>query len=58
MEDPYHLALDKTLPLGEYQLTVGMYDTETMVRIPAFDSVGDRLPADRIVICTITLVTP
>ncbi len=58
LEDPYYLAVDETLPLGEYQLSVGMYDSETTARIPAFDSEGNRLPEDRIIIGTVNLVAP
>jgi hypothetical protein len=58
LEDPYHLVLDENLPLGSYQLSLGMYDSETITRIPVFDSAGNRVPEDRIAVATITLGEP
>jgi hypothetical protein len=56
IEDAYYLALDESLPPGEYELSVGMYDFETLVRIPAFDSTGNRLLDDRIIVGSVNLV--
>ena len=56
IEDPYYLALDESLPPGKYELAVGMYDFETLERIPVFDSSGNRMADDRIVVGTVNLV--
>ncbi len=55
LEDFYYLLLDESLPPGEYELSLGLYDSETIVRIPAYDASGVRLPEDRIVVGKVTL---
>jgi hypothetical protein len=48
--DQYEIVVDAGAPAGEYQIEVGMYDLETMLRLPAFDEQGVPLPADRILL--------
>jgi hypothetical protein len=48
--DQYEIAVDHDAPVGEYQVEVGMYDLETMRRLPAFDEAGRRLADDRILL--------
>jgi hypothetical protein len=48
--DKYELVVDATAPAGEYQIEVGMYDLETMLRLPANDEQGNPLPSDRILL--------
>jgi hypothetical protein len=55
LEDYYFLLLDESLPAGEYELSLGMYDTDTFVRIPAYDAFDNRLAEDRIIVGKITL---
>jgi hypothetical protein len=50
LHDHHPLALGADLVPGEYELSVGMYDLKTLERVPAYDSVGERLPQDRIVL--------
>jgi hypothetical protein len=50
IEDSYEILLDGDLAPGQYELSVGMYDAETMERLPARDAAGKRLPDDRIVV--------
>jgi hypothetical protein len=50
IEDSYDILLDGDLPPGEYEVSVGMYDIETMERLPAYDAAGERQPEDRIVL--------
>jgi len=50
IEDSYDILLDGDLPPGDYELSVGMYDIETMERLPAYDAAGERQPEDRIVL--------
>jgi hypothetical protein len=50
IEDSYEIRLDDDLAPGDYQLSVGMYDTESLDRLPAYDVDGRRLPEDRIVL--------
>jgi len=44
--DGHALLLDPTMPPGEYGLWVGMYRLETMERLPAWSSDGQRLEGD------------
>jgi len=53
IEDSYDIALDEDLPPGEYELSMGMYDIETMERVPTYGPAGERLPEDRIVVGTL-----
>jgi len=48
--DDYVIALAEGAPEGEYRLAFGMYDLDTMKRLPAYDQTGQRLPEDRILI--------
>ena len=48
--DEYEIVVDAAAPAGEYQIEVGMYDLETMLRLPAFDEQGTPLPSDRILL--------
>jgi hypothetical protein len=45
--DEHEIAVDPTAPAGEYHIELGMYDLETMLRLPAFDEAGRRLHNDR-----------
>ncbi|MGC9398220.1 MAG: 6-pyruvoyl-tetrahydropterin synthase-related protein [Anaerolineae bacterium] len=38
------------IPPGEYRLGVGWYEAETGTRLPAFDSQGERIPEDRVML--------
>jgi len=58
LEDLHILTLPGDLSPGGYELSVGMYDLETMERAPAFDAGGARLPGDRVVLGTIRVETP
>ncbi|MBN1316670.1 MAG: glycosyltransferase family 39 protein [Anaerolineales bacterium] len=53
MEDSYEISIGEELPLGEYELSIGMYDSETLVRLQAFDASGERFVEDRIVLGTV-----
>jgi len=50
VSDEYEIVVDAAAPAGEYQIEVGMYDLETMLRLPAFDEQGTPLPSDRILL--------
>jgi hypothetical protein len=50
IEDSREVFLDGDLAPGEYELSVGMYDAETMERLAAYDAAGHRLHEDRIVV--------
>ena len=50
VSDEYEIVVDATAPVGEYQIEVGMYDLQTMLRLPAFDEQGNPLPNDRILL--------
>jgi len=38
------------LPPGEYTIEIGMYDLISGERLAAFDTEGERLPDDRIIL--------
>jgi hypothetical protein len=53
MHDSHSISLSPDLAPGEYELSVGMYDLETLLRAPATGGDGKRLPQDRIVLTSI-----
>jgi hypothetical protein len=53
MEDNYEVSLDKDFPAGEYELSLGMYDPESMKRLPAYGPTGERVTNDRVIITSI-----
>lgn len=55
IEDGHAIPIPPGTPYDTYSLSVGMYDPETLVRLPAFDADGNRLPDDRIPLTTIRL---
>jgi hypothetical protein len=48
--DPYLIPVEKGAPQGSYQLEVGMYNPQDVVRLPIFDENGARLPDDRVLL--------
>ncbi|HUT15747.1 MAG TPA: glycosyltransferase family 39 protein [Anaerolineae bacterium] len=54
--DEYGIKVDPDAPAGEYQIKVGMYDPESMDRLPAFDEIGRRWPDNCVVLWTSILV--
>ncbi len=46
--DRYVVPLSDDAPPGKYQIEAGMYDPRTMIRLPAWDARGGRLPDDRV----------
>ena len=58
IEDSYDIALGEDLPPGEYELSMGMYDIETMERLPTYDPADEHLPEDRIVVGTLHIEVP
>jgi hypothetical protein len=50
LEDSYEIVLDADLSPGKYELSVGMYDVESMERLLVHDATGSRLPDDRILL--------
>jgi 4-amino-4-deoxy-L-arabinose transferase-like glycosyltransferase len=53
--DEYEIVVDAGAAAGEYQIEVGMYDLETMLRLPAFDEQGAPLPSDRILLSKVQI---
>jgi hypothetical protein len=53
MEDVYGLQIEEALPPGDYELSVGMYDTETIERLPVYDPDSNLVPEARVVLGTI-----
>ena len=54
----YALKLEDDVALGTYELSVGMYDAQTLQRLPVFDNKGERQPDGRLVIDTIEVLGP
>lgn len=46
--DSYEIPINDDVPLGEHQLSLGMYDPRSMQRLPVYDSGGERVPHGRI----------
>ena len=58
VEDSYDILLGTDLPPGEYELSLGMYDMETMERLPAYNAAGERLPEERIIVGSLHIEVP
>jgi hypothetical protein len=58
IEDSYEILLDGDLASGEYELSVGMYDVESMERLPVYDVTGERLSDDRTVSSSLRVQAP
>jgi hypothetical protein len=58
IEDSYEILLDGDLAPGEYELSVGMYDAETMERLTVYDTTGKRLPDARITVGSLRVEMP
>jgi hypothetical protein len=50
IEDRYKIDLGRDAEPGHYELSLGMYDAETMERLPAYTATGERVLNDRIVL--------
>ena len=58
IEDGHDIFLSEDVPVGGYELSVGMYDPETMQRLPVYSPAGQRVPADRIVLGDVHVQAP
>jgi hypothetical protein len=56
MEDVYGLQIGADVPPGDYELSVGMYNTETIERLPVYEASGNVVPEARISLGTIRVV--
>jgi len=52
--DVYEIALDPETPRGEYVVEIGMYDPETMERLPVYDARG-TVQGDRILLSSVNV---
>jgi len=48
--DEYEIPVQSDAPAGEYRIGIGMYDLETMARLPAFNGEGRRLAGDLVLL--------
>ena len=55
IQDSYDVLLDADMVAGEYELSIGMYDADTMERLAVTDAAGERLPGDRIVLASLRI---
>jgi 4-amino-4-deoxy-L-arabinose transferase-like glycosyltransferase len=58
IEDSYEISPGGDLAPGEYELLVGMYDAESMERLSVYDSTGERLSGDRILLGSLRVEEP
>ena len=58
IEDSYEVFLGSDLAPGEYELSVGMYDADSVERLPAYNAAGERLAEDRIVLGSVHIKAP
>lgn len=54
--DHWEIELDPSMPVGQYEIYTGLYEPDTLVRIPVVDGAGQPLPDDRILLGVFTLV--
>ena len=54
--DKYDITPKEGIPAGSYRLGVGMYDLQTMERLPVFNEDGTRVPQDRILLGEVRVV--
>ncbi len=53
IEDSYEIKLEDDMPPGEYQVSLGMYDPESMHRLPVYDAAGRQLADERVVLTSV-----
>lgn len=58
LTDRYRIPVESDTPPGEYAIEIGMYDSNTIERLPILDAAGARVPYDRLVIAHIPIVAP
>lgn len=56
IDDLYGLELPASAAPGDYFLEVGMYDPQTLVRLPVWDEQGNRVPDDRVILTTVKVI--
>jgi len=50
ISDEYDILVGADAPAGEYQVEIGLYDPQTMRRLPVFDDTGRQLSNSRILL--------
>jgi 4-amino-4-deoxy-L-arabinose transferase-like glycosyltransferase len=55
VEDIHRLTLPTDLPQGEYHLVLGLYQLDTLQRLPAFDAREERVPNDAVPLLTFSV---
>ena len=58
IDDRYGLLLPSSIPPGDYQIEVGMYDSATQTRLPVIDEAGARVAEDRVLLGTVRVIAP
>lgn len=58
VEDMYELVVPRGAAFGNYDVVVGMYELETLARLPASDASGERLPDDRVILDAVRVRSP
>ena len=56
VEDRYGLLIPQDAPPGEYTLEIGMYDSNTLARLPVRDAQGNRVADDHVILGTVRVV--
>jgi hypothetical protein len=55
ISDEYEIVVDPQAPAGEYLIEIGMYDPNTMVRLPVIDAQG-QAQGDRVLLETVRVL--
>ncbi len=58
MEDTYEIFVGHDVPPEDYNLAVGFYDPETLIRLDAYDGDGNRLSDDSAILVKIRVSAP
>lgn len=55
VDDTHHLTLPSHLPSGDYQLIAGLYQLDTLGRLPVYDAGGRAIPNNAIPLLTLSV---
>jgi hypothetical protein len=58
IEDSYNIQMESDVQPGLYKISIGMYDLETLERLPIYNADGKRMPNDRIILGSLRVEPP
>ena len=56
--DEYELSIDPEVPAGEYMFAIGMYELQSLERVPITTGAGELLPDNRLLLSGLAIVEP